>query len=273
MKDVLFNLSTSSISITQPFGFVSLISRDKNTWNVINNYAFPGPTVAYVSSVYITDTAYAGSYFASQFVSTPYVNTSNISSYDIVASNSISTNTLTLGSIGSSISAASASISVNFTNSEGTSNNSTILVSATKVNAGNTGATGSAGTNGAPGSNGNDGRRTATGMVFYQPSAASAPATPSATSYTFSSNSFGSLTTNWGIGAPTYASGNSNKYWYSTYSVVETTAGGGTGTPTFGTPTQAIGFSGHGISNTMEKVPQDKRIDTFQMDKKCIKVK
>jgi hypothetical protein len=94
MKDVLFNLSTSSISITQPFGFVSLISRDKNTWNVINNYAFPGPTVAYVSSVYITDTAYAGSYFASQYVSTPYVNTSNISSYDIVASNSISTNTL-----------------------------------------------------------------------------------------------------------------------------------------------------------------------------------
>jgi len=94
MKDVLFNLSTSSISITQPFGFVSFISRDKNTWNVINNYAFPGPTVAYVSSVYITDTAYAGSYFASQFVSTPYVNTSNISSYDIVASNSISTNTL-----------------------------------------------------------------------------------------------------------------------------------------------------------------------------------
>ena len=94
MKDVLFNLSTSSISITQPFGFVSFISRDKNTWNVINNYAFPGPTVAYVSSVYITDTAYAGSYFASQLVSTPYVNTSNISSYDIVASNSISTNTL-----------------------------------------------------------------------------------------------------------------------------------------------------------------------------------
>lgn len=99
MKDVLFNLSTSSITITQPFGFVSLISRDKNTWNVINNYAFPAPTVAFVSSVYVSDTAYAGSYFASQYVSTPYVNTSNISSYNIVASNSISTNSINANSI------------------------------------------------------------------------------------------------------------------------------------------------------------------------------
>ena len=99
MKDVLFNLSTSSITITQPFGFVSLISRDKNTWNVINNYAFPAPTVAFVSSVYVSDTAYAGSYFASQYVSTPYVNTSNISSYNIVASNSISTNSINANTI------------------------------------------------------------------------------------------------------------------------------------------------------------------------------
>lgn len=174
--------------------------------------------------------------------------TSVFNSASIVSSNftspSISTNTLTLGSIGNSISAASASISVNFTNSEGTSNNSTILVSATKVNAGNTGATGSAGTNGASGSNGNDGKRTAANMVHYQLSSATAPATPTATSYTFATNVFTGLTANWGLGAPTYASGNSNKYWYSTYTVVETTAGGGTGTPTFGSPIQAIGFSG-----------------------------
>lgn len=93
-KDVLFNSNVSSISITQPYGFVSLISRDKNTWNVINNYAFPGPTVAYVSSVYATDGIFAQSYFASLYVSTPYVNTSNISSFNLVASNSISTNSL-----------------------------------------------------------------------------------------------------------------------------------------------------------------------------------
>jgi hypothetical protein len=171
--------------------------------------------------------------------------TSVFNSASIISSNftspSISTNTLTLGSIGNSISEASASISVNFTNSEGTTNNSTILVSAVKVNAGNTGATGSAG---APGNNGNDGKRTATGLLYYQLAAATAPATPTATSYTFSTNTFAGLTANWALGAPTFAAGNSNKYWYSTYTAVETTAGGNTAVPTFTTVTQAIGFTG-----------------------------
>ena len=83
------------------------------------------------------------------------------------------------------------------------------------------------GTDGTPGSTGADGKRTATGMVYYQVSAGSAPATPSATSFTFSTATFAGLTSNWDKGAPTFAAGNSNKYWYSTYTVVETTAGGG----------------------------------------------
>jgi hypothetical protein len=100
------------------------------------------------------------------------------------------------------------------------------------------------GTKGINGNTGADGKRTATGMVHYQIVAGTQPSTPTATSFTFSNGTFSGLTTNWGTGAPTYASGNTNKYWYATYTVVETTAGGGTGTPTFGTPTQAIGFSG-----------------------------
>ena len=96
------------------------------------------------------------------------------------------------------------------------------------------------GDDGTPGSSG---KRTASNMVHYQ-IAGSQPSTPSATSYTFSNNTFTGLTSNWGTGAPTYAAGNSNQYWYSTYTVVETTAGGGTGTPSFSTPVQAIGFSG-----------------------------
>ena len=91
---------------------------------------------------------------------------------------------------------------------------------------------------------GNDGKRTATGMVHYQESGSTQPSKPSATSYTFSNGTFTSLTTDWGLGAPTYSGGNDNVYWYSTYSVVETTAGGGTGTPTFGDSKQAIGFTG-----------------------------
>ena len=100
------------------------------------------------------------------------------------------------------------------------------------------------GDTGSPGNNGNDGKRTATGMIHYQLTSATAPATPTATSYTFSTGLFAGLTANWLLGAPNYASGNTNKYWYSTYTAVETTAGGNTSVPSFGTSVQAIGFSG-----------------------------
>jgi len=136
---------------------------------------------------------------------------------------------------------ASATIVVSYTDSEGTIGSQTIVVRFTKVN---TGTKGDNGTNGDPGAPGADGRRTATGLLYYQLSAATAPATPSATSYTFSTNTFAGLTANWALGAPTFAAGNSNKYWYSTYTAVETTAGGNTATPTFSTVTQAIGFTG-----------------------------
>jgi len=91
---------------------------------------------------------------------------------------------------------------------------------------------------------GADGKRTASNMIHYQITGSSAPTTPSATSYTFATNTFAGLTSNWGTGAPVYEAGNSNKYWFSTYTVVETTAGGGTGAPTFSDAVQAIGFTG-----------------------------
>jgi len=130
---------------------------------------------------------------------------------------------------------ASVAITVNYTDSEGTTGTKTITATISKAKTG---------TNGSPGDPGADGKRTATGLLYYQLSAATAPATPTATSYTFSTNTFASLTANWALGAPTFAAGNSNKYWYSTYTAVETTAGGGTAVPTFSTVTQAIGFTG-----------------------------
>lgn len=129
-------------------------------------------------------------------------------------------------------------VTISYVDSEGTSGTSTIKFTISKALAGVQGVDGEDGATGA------DGRRTATGMIHYQIVASSAPSTPSATSFTFSNGTFSGLTANWGTGAPTYASGNTNKYWYATYTVVETTAGGGTGTPSFGAPTQAIGFSG-----------------------------
>ena len=124
-------------------------------------------------------------------------------------------------------------VTLSYTNSEGT----TLTGKTITINVG-------VAVQGDDGAIGNDGKRTATGMVHYQESGSTQPSTPSATSYTFSNGTFTSLTTDWGLDAPTYSGGNDNVYWYSTYSVVETTAGGGTGTPTFGDANQAIGFTG-----------------------------
>lgn len=132
-------------------------------------------------------------------------------------------------------------LTIFYKNSEGTTGT---ITKTHKVAVSLEGVKGTDGANGSPGTTGADGRRTATGMVFYQPSSTNSPTTPSATSYTFSSNSFGGLTLQWGIGAPTYAAGNTNKYWYSTYTAVETTAGSGTAVPTFSAPAQAINFTG-----------------------------
>jgi hypothetical protein len=56
------------------------------------------------------------------------------------------------------------------------------------------------------------------------------------------------------VGAPTYASGNTNKYWYSTYTAVETTAGGGTAVPSFSAPVQAINFTGLVTFTSTDKI-------------------
>ena len=131
------------------------------------------------------------------------------------------------------------SLTISYKNSEGTTG------TITKTHKVAVSLEGTKGTDGTPGSPGSDGKRTATGMVFYQSSIASpGPTQPTATTYTFSTNAFAGLTSNWAIGAPTYTAGNSNKYWYSTYTAVETTAGGGTATPTFSAPAAAINFTG-----------------------------
>jgi len=87
------------------------------------------------------------------------------------------------------------------------------------------------------------GPRTATGRLYYNTTASSAPSAPTASGFVYSTAAFNSLTTNWVYAPPTYASGNTNKYWYTTYTVTEASYGGSQ-TVTIGTVTQAIGFSG-----------------------------
>ena len=59
LKDVLFADGTSSIRITQPFGYITMSARDKNTWSIVNTFAFPNPegntnVVVYILLVLLT---------------------------------------------------------------------------------------------------------------------------------------------------------------------------------------------------------------------------
>ena len=102
------------------------------------------------------------------------------------------------------------------------------------------------GDDGTPGASG---KRTGTGMVHYNAASSTAPTGPDdgSTTFTFSTGVMSGMTSGWQMGAPTYQSGNTNKYWYATFTAEEDTAGGGTSTNSnndFGSVTQAIGFSG-----------------------------
>jgi len=102
------------------------------------------------------------------------------------------------------------------------------------------------------GTPGNDstvpGYRTATGYIYYQSAASTAPADPTITNVTyswstgkFSGGVIGTEGTDWNQSAPTFNAGNANKYWYAYYTVVEGASGN---TITFGESLQGIGFSG-----------------------------
>ena len=69
------------------------------------------------------------------------------------------------------------------------------------------------------------------------------PTTSNTHTFNFAASTFGTIKTGWQHGAPTYASGNSNKYYYSMATITESSFGGSQSI-TFGDTTQAIGFSG-----------------------------
>ena len=89
---------------------------------------------------------------------------------------------------------------------------------------------------------GSDGPRNAAGYVYYSLSSDTAPSSPSATSYNFSTGAFGGLTSNWSRTPPTNTGGDA-KYWATSYYVTEATFGG-TQTLTFGAPFASFQFDG-----------------------------
>ena len=80
------------------------------------------------------------------------------------------------------------------------------------------------------------------GYVYYTQSSASAPSTPSATSYNYDTASFGGLTTNWQKNPPTI-NGADGKFWASSYTITEASFGGSQ-TITFSAPFASTQFDG-----------------------------
>ena len=87
------------------------------------------------------------------------------------------------------------------------------------------------------------GPRTASAVLYYQSSSASAPSAPTASGYSFSTGLFGSHTSGWAEQAPTFVAGNANKYWYVRITIEESSFGGSQ-TISVGNVIQGIGFSG-----------------------------
>ena len=84
LKDVHFSDGTNSISINQPFGYITLSSRDKNTWSIINTFAFPHPEgLTNVSSIYTDGNITTKSLFCERYISTPYINVDSISTVNL----------------------------------------------------------------------------------------------------------------------------------------------------------------------------------------------
>ena len=114
-KNVFFADGSTTLSITQPFGFVSFSSRSTNQWSVLNTFAFPDPLgTSYVSNLNVMNS----------------VNTSNISVNNI-SSGSISINSI----IGNSFNSSNISTIYLSTNSIRANSISTISLSTNGIRA------------------------------------------------------------------------------------------------------------------------------------------
>ena len=101
------------------------------------------------------------------------------------------------------------------------------------------------------GADGTVGIRTTTGLVYYNPGSANAPAGPDANNdatFTFATSAFTGLDSGWQTTPPTTNPQDTDaKYWVASFSAVENSAAAGTSSGsnlTFGTPQTFINFTG-----------------------------
>jgi hypothetical protein len=86
LNNVFFADGTSSLVITQPYGYLTVTSRDPASWSLKNSFGFPlDQTIANVSSL-ATNSITANNVYVENYTSTSYVNTAamNVASSMVV---------------------------------------------------------------------------------------------------------------------------------------------------------------------------------------------
>jgi hypothetical protein len=78
-RGVLFADGTSSVTLTQPYAYLTVTSRDATSWNLKNSFGFPQNLTVANAAALTTSTIVTSNLYASRFVSTPYINLQTIS--------------------------------------------------------------------------------------------------------------------------------------------------------------------------------------------------
>lgn len=83
-----FSDGSSSIPIVQQFGYVTLESKNRSTFDIINICSFPNPSnLVYISSLNINDGLTFNSGIIQSYVSSQSINSSNVLSFNVYSSN------------------------------------------------------------------------------------------------------------------------------------------------------------------------------------------
>jgi len=95
------------------------------------------------------------------------------------------------------------------------------------------------------GTTGGPGPRNASGYLYYQTASATAPGTPSASDYNFSTGQFATLTAGWGYSPISPSTSDTTlKAWVSRFYTAETTYNTAAGAAVIDTPSASINFNG-----------------------------
>jgi hypothetical protein len=82
---VLFADGTSSITLTQPYSYLTVTSRDAISWNLKNSFGFPQNLTIANAATLTTSSVVTSNVYAYGFISTPYINLQSLNATSSIA--------------------------------------------------------------------------------------------------------------------------------------------------------------------------------------------